>query len=152
MNATTDQLAALFPTPPTAPISDIAPSRLAGWTSESTQTVLELLKDNHKKWHIFFNEQKFHKCVCRCSVPLARSLTMTDNTTTFTNSHASHHLLAIYAMGASSETLRAAYHTHVVYQRAAFASPEVIDKSNWKDHLGDEKSVPFYAVSSHFSS
>lgn len=68
---------------------------------------------------------------------------MTDNTTTFTNSHASHHLLAIYAMGASSETLRAAYHTHVVYQRAAFASPEVIDKSNWKDHLGDEKLVPF---------
>ena len=54
-------------------------------------------------------------------------------------SHASHHLLAIYAMGAKSETIKAAYETHVVYQKPAFGSPDGIDQSNWKEHLGDEQ-------------
>ena len=60
-------------------------------------------------------------------------------------SHASHHLLAIYAMAADGELLKAAYETHVVYQKPAFPPPEdkkiskIIDDSNWKDHLGDER-------------
>lgn len=44
-------------------------------------------------------------------------------------------------MGASSITLKAAYDTHVVYMRPAYDSPGPIDKSNWKDHLGDEQCV-----------
>ena len=68
-------------------------------------------------------------------------------------SHATHHLLAIYAMGAPASLLDAAYHTHVVYQRPAFAPPEtsearkvrqdmdevVLDDLNWKDFLGDDR-------------
>ena len=44
-------------------------------------------------------------------------------------------------MGAKSETIKAAYETHVVYQKPAFGSPDGIDQSNWKEHLGDEQCV-----------
>ena len=49
-------------------------------------------------------------------------------------------------MGASSETLKAAYQTHVEYQRPAFASPGPIDRSNWKDHLGEEEYYQAYVA------
>lgn len=60
-------------------------------------------------------------------------------------SHAAHHLLAIYAMGANTELIEAAYGTHTVYLRPAFAPPEgekistIINESNWKDYMGDER-------------
>lgn len=56
-------------------------------------------------------------------------------------------------MGADATLLKAAYQTHVVYQRPAFESPEVdetkeqqtskgvINETNWKEHLGNEKFV-----------
>ncbi|KAI0337856.1 hypothetical protein BDW22DRAFT_1464375 [Trametopsis cervina] len=127
MEATADQLAALFPSPhsPIGPVP--VPKLQAGHTHQSTQTVLDLLKDNHKKWHIYFNDRGFHN-------------------------HASHHLLAIYAMGANSQLLEAAYGTHVAYQRPAFPPPEakaisaVIDDSNWKDFLGDERYYQAYVT------
>ena len=56
-------------------------------------------------------------------------------------SHATHHLLAIYAMGANAQTIKAAYATHRAYQRPAVPPPEPIGKHNWKEHLGDEKYV-----------
>lgn len=64
------------------------------------------------------------------------------------SSHVSHHLLAIYAMGASGELLKAAYETHTVYQKPAFPPPEqntkssvIIDDANWKEYLGDDRCV-----------
>ena len=59
----------------------------------------------------------------------------------WSSSHATHHLYAIYAMGADRKLLNEAYQTHVVYQRPAFESPGSIDDGNWKDHLGDERYV-----------
>ena len=56
-------------------------------------------------------------------------------------------------MGANGTLLNAAYKTHTVYQRPAFEPPKegeakeeqasrgVVDESNWKEHLGDERSV-----------
>jgi hypothetical protein len=50
-------------------------------------------------------------------------------------------------MGADSELLKAAYETHVVYQKPAFPPPEdkkistIINDTNWKDHLGDDRCV-----------
>ncbi|KAI0085243.1 hypothetical protein BDY19DRAFT_1059708 [Irpex rosettiformis] len=125
MTNTSQRLTALFPhlrSP--AALSAAAthvpvPHRQAGWTYESTKTVLELLKDNHQKWHIFFNDRGFHN-------------------------HASHHLLAIYALGANKELLEAAYATHVAYMKPAIFPPggdkveTIINDSNWKDYVDDE--------------
>lgn len=55
-------------------------------------------------------------------------------------------------MGADKTLLDAAYETHVVYQKPAFPPPEegavkkvhdkvVIDETNWKEYLGDERCV-----------
>ena len=62
MDATPNQLAGLFPVP-YAPLSTVVdgPSRHPGWNHESTDAVLATLKDNHQRWHIFFNEKHFHK-------------------------------------------------------------------------------------------
>lgn len=54
-------------------------------------------------------------------------------------SHSTHHLLAIYSMGAGPKLLKAAYATHVAYQRPAIPSPGPVTKDNWKDFLGDER-------------
>ncbi|EKM51237.1 uncharacterized protein PHACADRAFT_263270 [Phanerochaete carnosa HHB-10118-sp] len=140
MDATPDELASRFPWPtPPHPAVVPAPIRHAGWSSESTEAVLTDLKENHQRWHIFFNEKHFHN-------------------------HAAHHLLAIYALGAPASLLNAAYHTHVVYQKPAFPPPEtdearkareavakvVIDDTNWKDYLGDDRYYQAYV--SFFSS
>lgn len=70
MDATPEQLARLFPSPSIA-LSTVVPGpvRHAGWTHESTDAVLACLKDNHRKWHIFFNEKHFHKSVLLRSLP-----------------------------------------------------------------------------------
>lgn len=71
MDATREQLNALFPHPGDADLPNVVarrvpgPVRQAGWTDESTHAVLTLLKENHHRWHIFFNDQLFHKCVSR---------------------------------------------------------------------------------------
>lgn len=54
-------------------------------------------------------------------------------------SHVSHHLYAIYTLGAPAKVLEAAYHEGAVYQRPAFDPPEEITEANWKDHFDDEK-------------
>ena len=51
-------------------------------------------------------------------------------------SHASHHLIAIYALGASGPLIDAAYQTHVKYMRPAFDSPEPVSVTNFWEHLG----------------
>ena len=153
MDATPDELAARFPWPePPHPGVVPAPIRHAGWSSESTDALITDLKDNHQRWHIFFNEQHFHKCVFV-------STTRCFQANELVYSHATHHLLAIYAMGAPASLLNAAYHTHVVYQKPAFPPPEtddarkareaiskvVIDDTNWKDFLGDERYVLWHS-------
>ncbi|KIJ67233.1 hypothetical protein HYDPIDRAFT_107965 [Hydnomerulius pinastri MD-312] len=59
-------------------------------------------------------------------------------------SHASHHLLAIWAMGAAGPVIDAAYATHCEYQRPAFESPGRINHNNVYKHLGDERCVLTY--------
>lgn len=54
----------------------------------------------------------------------------------YLNSHASHHLVAIYAMGAGGPLIEEAYQTHVVYMKPAFESPEPITEDNFWKHLG----------------
>ena len=65
MDATTEQLKALFPTPDTEDVSGVVrnPTRYPGWSSESVKGLLECMRDNHHRFHIFFNERGFHKYV-----------------------------------------------------------------------------------------
>ncbi|CAL1702702.1 unnamed protein product [Somion occarium] len=122
MNTSLEILEALFPKPSPAPKNFLlTPTRIPGATPDSIQALLEYLKDNHRNWHIFFNDRQFHN-------------------------HAAHHLLAIYALGADRNLLKAAYQTHVLYQRPSFPSPGEITQETWKDYLGDEKYYQAYVT------
>ncbi|KAI0072623.1 hypothetical protein K474DRAFT_361298 [Panus rudis PR-1116 ss-1] len=122
MNTPPELLKQLFPTPSDAPKNfPLTPPRQPGLTYDSAKALVECLVDNHRKRHIFFNDKMFHN-------------------------HASHHLLAIYAMGADRELLKIAYQTHVVYQRPSFESPGPIDAGNWKAHLADERYYQAYVT------
>ncbi|KAG6328963.1 hypothetical protein ID866_10126 [Astraeus odoratus] len=105
-------LDALFPNP-TFPPSAISPQRLPGTNFESVAALRHVLKDNHKRWHIFLNHIKFHN-------------------------HITHHALAIYAMGGSGTLIRTLYEQDTEAQRPAIVSPEVITPANFITHLGDE--------------
>ncbi|KAI0776932.1 hypothetical protein BD413DRAFT_610512 [Trametes elegans] len=107
-----DTLDKVYPIPSHAPSAQ-APRRFPGVTPDSTAAVLKTLKDNHQRWHIFFNEKGFHN-------------------------HISHHLLAIYHLGATGATIEAAYKVHSSTQRPAYKSPAPITRDNFHEHLGDE--------------
>ncbi|KAI0324192.1 hypothetical protein GY45DRAFT_1331792 [Cubamyces sp. BRFM 1775] len=105
-----EELDIWFPYPSSPPSSQV-PSRLPGITYASSAALATALKDNHVKWHAYFNDLGFHN-------------------------HASHHLVAVYALGAGGPLIEAAYQTHVAYMRPAFESPEPIDEKNFWVHLG----------------
>ncbi|EUC54157.1 transmembrane protein, putative [Rhizoctonia solani AG-3 Rhs1AP] len=105
----------LFPAPTfsSAFTSPSAPTPNAGITPESTAVLRRLLIENHKRFHIFFNDKGFHN-------------------------HLSHHLFAAYGIGAPGHVLQAAFDEHAEYQRSAYKSPEPITQDNWTKHLGNE--------------
>ncbi|KAF5319757.1 hypothetical protein D9619_008628 [Psilocybe cf. subviscida] len=125
MNADSTLLNNLFPRPTHAHLLAAAdtplvlPHTRAGPTAQSTAALQSILKDNHKKWHIFFNEMGFHN-------------------------HTAHAAIALWTLGADESILHASYKENAAYQRPAFASPNDITKENWKDHLGDEKYYQAY--------
>ncbi|KAG8689628.1 hypothetical protein FRC09_012341, partial [Ceratobasidium sp. 395] len=91
----------LFPAPTFDSVftSPSAPTPNAGITPESTATLQRLLKENHRRFHVFFNHQQFHN-------------------------HLTHHLFAAYGIGAPSSVLQTAFDEHASYQRPAYKSPE----------------------------
>lgn len=125
-------LDALFHAPPLPP-SAFSPRRFPGIDEPSTEALLKTLSDNHVRWHIFFNYKGFHKYVTHQRV----SVSIFD----MSRSHAAHHMLAIWALGAPGPVIEAAYATHCEYQRPAFASPGSINSHNFYNHLGDERYV-----------
>ena len=54
------------------------------------------------------------------------------------SSHAAHHILAIYSLGASPEIIEEAYKTHG-HLKPLFKSPEPITNTNFIEHLGDSQ-------------
>ncbi|KAG8681544.1 hypothetical protein FRC11_000991, partial [Ceratobasidium sp. 423] len=105
----------LFPTAtfPTAFTNPTIPTPNAGITAESTTALRRLLIENHKRFHVFFNNRGFHN-------------------------HLSHHLFAAYGIGAPAHVLQKAFDDHSSYQRPAYQSPEPITHENWTKHLGNE--------------
>jgi hypothetical protein len=69
MNTDSKSLNKLFPRPTHAHLLAAAdtplvlPHTRAGATAESTAALQSILEDNHKMWHIFFNDMGFHKWV-----------------------------------------------------------------------------------------
>ncbi|KAG6871051.1 hypothetical protein C0995_008805, partial [Termitomyces sp. Mi166 len=49
----------LFPIP-SSPSSSLVPKHWPGISTESTAVLQEVLKDNHVRWNIFFNDSGFH--------------------------------------------------------------------------------------------
>ncbi|KAF8260911.1 hypothetical protein EI94DRAFT_1705947 [Lactarius quietus] len=92
---------------------------LYGQTHESTQAVLEVLR--HDLTHApFINHLRFHN-------------------------HSTHHVLAIYALGASPELIRDVYYkVHLPKLKPSFTSPGPIVEENFTEHLGDEKYYDAY--------
>ena len=62
-SSTMNTIDALFPAP-TLPPSVLSPQRFPGASTDSLAALQYVLKDNHKRWHIFYNDLKFHKYVC----------------------------------------------------------------------------------------
>ena len=58
------------------------------------------------------------------------------------SSHVTHHVLAIYGLGASPEIIEDAYGTHD-YLKPVVKSPDPITESNFAEHLGDARRVVF---------
>lgn len=88
----------------------LIPTPWPGITPESSKRVAELLRENHVKFHCFFNDEGFHN-------------------------HLAHHLLAAYALGCTPTLLEAAYDLHASYQRDQKPSRSEITEQTWKDHL-----------------
>ncbi|KAG2131324.1 hypothetical protein DEU56DRAFT_455247 [Suillus clintonianus] len=110
-------LDALFPSP-SSPPSVLSPPRYPGISPEAVAALTYVLKDNHTKYHIFFNNIKFHN-------------------------HITHRTLALYAAGASGPLIEQFYEEDGSYQRPAVEPPEAITEANFMEHLGDER---FYAA------
>ncbi|KAI9685040.1 MAG: hypothetical protein M1822_005432 [Bathelium mastoideum] len=86
---------------------------------DAAQKASELLTDNDKKHHIFFNEGGFHN-------------------------HITHHLLTVYALGASPSLLAKQYESDKSYQRPKPEADELVverlrDRENWSQYLGNGK-------------
>ena len=122
-------LDALFHAPPLPP-SSLSPRIFPGANQASTEALIKALSDNHVSWHIF-NYKGFHKYAMHRNIPIS----IFD----LTRSHAAHHILAIWALGAPTPAVEAGYGTHCEYQRPAFASPGFVNIHNLYKHLDDER-------------
>ncbi|KAH9170229.1 hypothetical protein EDB89DRAFT_2072216 [Lactarius sanguifluus] len=108
-----DLLEKLYPIPLSTGIAS-----LPGPTSASARVLLSVLKHNRQNHHIFFNDRGFHN-------------------------HVTHHVLAIYGLGASPEIIENAYGTHD-YLKPAFESPDPITEENFAEHLGNARYYSAY--------
>ncbi|EEB87405.1 hypothetical protein MPER_15251, partial [Moniliophthora perniciosa FA553] len=77
------------------------------------------LNKNHEKWHVFFDDFGRHN-------------------------HISHHVLAVWALGAHEDVVRAGYDKNEWIQRPRGSSPGPVTKENFNDHLGDHRFYDAY--------
>jgi hypothetical protein len=63
-----------FPTPTRQPVSALSPVIWPGISAESSEALQSILKDNHKRWNIFFNDAGFHKRVIKYAITSRRNI------------------------------------------------------------------------------
>ncbi|KAG5634320.1 hypothetical protein H0H81_002425 [Sphagnurus paluster] len=107
-----DTLDDLFPAP-SGRLSRTAPNTLPGITPQSTEALRQILKDSHRRWHVFFD-------------PDYRP-----------HNHAPHAAIALWALGADHDVLQEAYVHDCKLLEARYDSPGSITVDNVYDHLGD---------------
>jgi Questin oxidase-like len=95
-------------------------------SAESAQTASQVLQENHDKYHIYFNNEGFHN-------------------------HIAHHVLTIYALGATEQEIRKAYDMNKTYQRPqqpvrAKIVQDMSDKANFAKYLGQEEHFHDYEI------
>lgn len=117
------ELDVLFPSP-SSPPDVLSPPRYPGASSEAVAALAFVLKDNHTRYHIFFNYNRFHN-------------------------HVAHRALALYGTGASGSLIEQFYTQDCAYQRPVVEPPEAITEENFIEHLGVEN---FYAAYKNFFS
>jgi hypothetical protein len=110
----------LFPEPSFLALSK-APPRWPGNNSKTTKILLDILKDNHDKWHIFFDDDGRHN-------------------------HITHQILALWAFGAHQDLLQGSYYKNIPLQRPKPAVSEIITSSNFIEHLGEKTYYSAYLV------
>ncbi|KAI9463461.1 hypothetical protein HD554DRAFT_2175564 [Boletus coccyginus] len=116
----TQKLDDLFPAP-SHPLSQLSPHRLPGANLESLAALRDVLKDNHQRHHIFFNNTRFHN-------------------------HITHRALVIYALGGPAAIIKDYYKRDSQIQRPMVESPHPITEENFVDHLGDENLYQGYVT------
>ncbi|KAH7882769.1 hypothetical protein F5I97DRAFT_2076034 [Phlebopus sp. FC_14] len=114
------KLDALFPAP-SLPPSALCPQRFPGSNGKSLAALQHVLKDNHKRYHIFLNYSRVHN-------------------------HITHRALALYALGGDASIIDDYYEQDSREQRPAFESPEAITEENFADHVGDENYYQAYVA------
>jgi len=93
-----------------------------GVSAESTEKASSLLQTNHDQYHIFFNKSGFHN-------------------------HIAHHLLTIWALRASPNSIQTAYDNNQSYQR-----PQAAPKDSIVENLHDpEFFAKYLGPESHYS-
>ncbi|RHZ54690.1 questin oxidase family protein [Aspergillus thermomutatus] len=93
-------------------------------SEDSARAASEVLQEDLEKHHAFFNERGFHN-------------------------HIVHHILTIYALGATPDEIRAAYDRDKTYQRPVMPTTLSVveslhDKTRFQQYLGKEENYPNY--------
>ncbi|KIV86432.1 hypothetical protein PV11_02044 [Exophiala sideris] len=95
-------------------------------SSESSKIGSQLLQENHDRYHMFFNRSGFHN-------------------------HIAHHLLTIYALGATPEEIQHGFDINKEYQRPQYPVEkqnvqEMSDPTKFKNFLGKEQYFHDYEI------
>ncbi|CAF9922569.1 hypothetical protein IMSHALPRED_005705 [Imshaugia aleurites] len=121
-------------------------------TEESAAKASQVLQENHEKHHIFLNESGFHSTSATCtSSPASRFHSpFVDNPLQIT-----HHVLTLYALGASPELIQTHYDRNKTYQQKSPPLHNAIlqdlhDYKKFHDYLGNQRYYHDYLK--HFQS
>ncbi|KAJ5665229.1 uncharacterized protein N7477_007677 [Penicillium maclennaniae] len=93
-------------------------------TDDGARAASEVLQEDMENHHVFFNDDGFHN-------------------------HITHHILSMYAVGAKSDEIRAAFRKDMSYQRPAFPTDRAVvkgmyDKAKFMESFHDDKQYPNY--------
>ncbi|KAB8258730.1 hypothetical protein BDV32DRAFT_125450 [Aspergillus pseudonomiae] len=93
-----------------------------GVREDAARAASQVLQENLEKHHIYFNDSGFHN-------------------------HIVHHILTIFALGASPDEIRAAYERNKSYQRPALPANDSVvqslyDQARFKECLGKRNNYP----------